>query len=356
MKPIILPKLLVNAKKGEAKAQYLLGLMYYEGWETGKDIQMALKWFKQAAEKGEVKAQYLLGLIYYQGKEVKQDIETAYNWLFLAAEQGLFEAQYLLTQLIFLYENKVFQPSREEQYKQLPLADLMRFAEIGKAKAQYLLGLKYYEGKQIKKNLHLALCWLLQAMDKGVTEAQEPIKKIKKEYEQLYLTELFTRAEQGNEQAQYSLGLRYYKGQTVQKNLKMALKWLERAAKQGSIDAQKLLIQIHNENEVYPDMFDAAIENALRIERETFPLKSNIIAEYHNKEEQDRHYEHLFKHGILLYQSGKFDKAIECFLNLAKQGYSKAQFKLALMYMNGEGVPKDSEQSNYWFSTISYIT
>ena len=44
------------AKQGHAAAQYMLGVMYYEGRGVLQDYKIAGKWYRKAAEQGAVKA------------------------------------------------------------------------------------------------------------------------------------------------------------------------------------------------------------------------------------------------------------------------------------------------------------
>ena len=52
-------------------------------------------------------------------------------------------------------------------------------------------------------------------------------------------------AEQGNADAQYSLGVMYDKGQGVKRDHVESMKWLQRAAQQGNQDAQLYLSDLH---------------------------------------------------------------------------------------------------------------
>ncbi len=52
------------------------------------------------------------------------------------------------------------------------------------------------------------------------------------------------RAEKGSDNAQYQLGMRYVKGEGVEKDLVKAKKWLEASAKQGNADAKKELAKL----------------------------------------------------------------------------------------------------------------
>lgn len=49
------------------------------------------------------------------------------------------------------------------------------------------------------------------------------------------ISELKNKAEQGNAEAQYSLGVCYRCGDGVEKNLEEAIKWYKKAAEQGVV-------------------------------------------------------------------------------------------------------------------------
>lgn len=83
--------LLPLANKGEAFAQYDLGIIYFI-----RDIDESLKWFHKAAEQGYAPAQKQLGFIYDNGIRVEEDDSQAFEWYRLAAEQGVTEAQFML--------------------------------------------------------------------------------------------------------------------------------------------------------------------------------------------------------------------------------------------------------------------
>jgi TPR repeat protein len=82
------------ARKGFARAQYNLGVMYDNGRKgVPQDYKTAVKWYKLAAEQENARAQYNLGVMYEDGKGVLQDYKTAVKWYKLAAEQGDSRAQ-----------------------------------------------------------------------------------------------------------------------------------------------------------------------------------------------------------------------------------------------------------------------
>ena len=76
------------ADQENAKAQVLLGVMYYHGQGVGKDYAESLKWFHKAADQGKADAQRELGAMYYSGEGVSKNLIEAKNWFGKAAAQG----------------------------------------------------------------------------------------------------------------------------------------------------------------------------------------------------------------------------------------------------------------------------
>ena len=87
------PLLLETANSGDAKSQYLLGIMYKKGRKVPKDYCKALEWYQKAAEQGYDLAQYALGKMYEDGHGVPKDCSKALEWFQKAAEQGHEDAQ-----------------------------------------------------------------------------------------------------------------------------------------------------------------------------------------------------------------------------------------------------------------------
>ena len=57
----VLTFMLPLAEKGNAPAQYALGLRYDKGEGVPQDYKEAVKWFRLSAEQGNARAQYNLG-------------------------------------------------------------------------------------------------------------------------------------------------------------------------------------------------------------------------------------------------------------------------------------------------------
>ena len=76
------------AKQGDAKAQYSLGFMLYDGQGAPKNYAEATKWFRMAAEQGHAGAQFNLGVSFHNGEGVPKNYREAYFWQSLAASQN----------------------------------------------------------------------------------------------------------------------------------------------------------------------------------------------------------------------------------------------------------------------------
>jgi TPR repeat protein len=74
--------------RGEADAQFNLGIMYARGLGVGKDIAEAWRLFQLAAAQGNAPAQFRLGVRSAQGWGVQQNFVEASQWYQRAADQG----------------------------------------------------------------------------------------------------------------------------------------------------------------------------------------------------------------------------------------------------------------------------
>jgi hypothetical protein len=201
-----------SADQGFAQAEYILGVAYTKG-DLGllpKDEAEAVKWYRKAAEQGLADAQYCLGTIYFSGKTVAQkgdgsltiDINEAEKWYLKAAEQGQVDAQ---TKLGFI--NLFLKQNYAEADKWLQKA-----SDNDDAGAEYLLGSMHANG------------W---GMEKDYVEAAKWIQKS---------------AEQGNAEAQSDIGIMYYQGHGVDEDYVEAYAWWNLAATSSTNAASKRAI------------------------------------------------------------------------------------------------------------------
>ena len=88
-----IPALTSRAQKGDAVAQFNLGVKYDLGQSVPQNHAEAVKWYRLAADQGHASAQYNLGVSYDDGRGVPQNHAEALKWYRLAADQGQAAAQ-----------------------------------------------------------------------------------------------------------------------------------------------------------------------------------------------------------------------------------------------------------------------
>jgi TPR repeat protein len=188
------------AAKGDAQAQFDVGLMYSYGKGVKQDYAEAAKWHRPAATQGHPAAQAVLGNMYSTGSGVKQDYAEALKWYRLSAAQGYAEGESMLG---VLYATARRGPQ--------DLVDAAKWYTLAAAKghpdAQFNLARMYESGRGVAKDDGEAVKWYRAAAERG-----HPI-------------------------AQTVLGRRYEKGTGVPQDMVQAVTWLERAAAQGHTDA-----------------------------------------------------------------------------------------------------------------------
>jgi TPR repeat protein len=80
--------LMVEAQRGDARAQRLLALRYRRGRGVEQSDELAVRWMEKAALQGLSLAERDLGTFYHQGIGVVRDLHRALQLYRLAAQQG----------------------------------------------------------------------------------------------------------------------------------------------------------------------------------------------------------------------------------------------------------------------------
>ncbi len=101
------------ANQGHAKAQYNLAVCYDAGTGVSKDYAEAAAWYRRAAYQGHAKAAYNLGVDYKYGQGVDRDDAEAWAWFDLAARQGEGRAAGTRDELARAFAPETFQRARE---------------------------------------------------------------------------------------------------------------------------------------------------------------------------------------------------------------------------------------------------
>ena len=168
---------------------------------------------EKSAKSGDIAAQYRIGVnLIWEGEKVEKGI----YWLQKSSSSGHAQAMHMLG-IIFL---KGYEPHvTKDTIKGIKL--LEKAARMKNFLSTQILSDIYIEGKIVDQNYNEALKWL---------------KLLVKNHKSKF--------------AAYDIAMLYLKGNGVKKDRETAIKWLELSAKLKSKDADKMLTQIRNENNV----------------------------------------------------------------------------------------------------------
>ncbi len=154
------------AQQGNAEAAYLLGIAYGIGEGVEKDERESARWILAAAKKGVAKAQFLMGVFCRNGTTgVPRNFIEAADWFHKSAEQGVADAQLEL--------GRLYAEGRGVALDESKAAGMFaRAANQGNATAQMLLGLSYWFGKGVPQDFAEAYKWLTLAANQGASGAR----------------------------------------------------------------------------------------------------------------------------------------------------------------------------------------
>ena len=367
---------MLATEKDDTSAQYLIGRKYYLGTRVTENKTEAAKWFGKAAGKGHAKASYYLGIMYMYGDGVQKNAAKAEQLLTMAAKKNHNEAEYELGNFYFFGHSGKKKPKLAVNWYKAA-------AEAGHAKAQFQLGKIQYGGIGVKADQTLGKKWLQLAYENGITQANEilntsnnktpPAVMIaksnhsnkKKSTRDSEVTKEIKQAEAGNVDAQYSVGIRFLKGDSVKKNSSSAVKWLRKAAEQDHAGAQYQLGILYRDgagvskseteaikwlrlasswgiNKAQHDL-DALIRKQLLASKEAFTANPELASP-----------DSQFALGIMYVDGKGVDKdpntAAQWFLKAARQNHAEAQYRLGEMYKNGIGVDSDTKEAKLWLT------
>jgi Sel1 repeat len=132
-------------------------------------------------------------------------------------------------------------------------------------------------------------------------------------------------ADQGQADAQFNLGLMYYRGEGIPQNYVEAMRWCRLAADQGHAFAQSHLGTMYYKGHGVPQNFAEAAKWYRRADDQGDAFgQHNLGVMYHNGEGLPQDYA----------------EAAKWYRRAADQGHADAQFNLGIMFYKGEGVPQ----------------
>ena len=318
------------SRQGEPRAMMMLGTLYAEGRDADADIaagisylykahkaglpsaaerlfdvvygegpyDIALKALRESAEAGQPGSMFRLGKAYKEGIGVKKDLVEAERLFEAAAKGGVAQGANELYDILW---------DRKDSAQYRRMAETVRpFAEGGDGKAMWRLGRSYRYGKGVDKDMDAAMGWMRKAIDNGVPAAGGDL------FDMLWETgteeALFemkglamNSASNGERWAYRRIGMMYWRGMGVERDLETAAGWMREAVAKGNTFAPA-------------DLFD---------------ILSDMDTDESRKE------------------------MIELASEYADKGESWAMRRLGEAYRRGKGVEKDVSEAVRWFEAAA---
>ncbi|WP_299374791.1 tetratricopeptide repeat protein [uncultured Kiloniella sp.] len=313
--------LLPHAIKGNAEAQYMVGEIYRKALGVEGDEKKGLAWIKKAAEQGYAEAQYVLGFSIENNFGVEYENNKSIYWYRKAADQGHKKARSRLTFSLFggtffdgygsfvddATGHKVFEVEKflriTEMEEDFNNAD--HLAQLGDSDALVDLGYAYLKGEDRPQNIALAIEYL----EKGARDNTD--KAI----------------------AMHRLGELYSKGKSVPQDFDKAVFWYKKAFDLGVDFAGNDLGELYLNRTDLSNNQDQAFKWFEKSAKAGFHHAQLKLAKHYYKDDDNKDLKAAFKWAYLA----------------AEQENGEAQYLLAKLYEDGDGIPKDTSQAVRWF-------
>lgn len=237
---------------------------------------------------------------------------------------------------------------------------LRKAAEQGNVKAMRIMAMLYYRGEEVPKNRSEAQKWAEQAAALGDIEAHIVMGLIydeARDYAKAY-QHFLVAAEAGNESGINAVTSILVSGKGVEKDLPGAIRWMEKLASKGEVDAMRNLGGLYAMAEDYENAFawakkaaDAGNANSMYGVAKFYYTGQGVKQD---KAEAKRLAEKAAELGEVkgvslaaqVYEDEQnYTKALELYKKAAEQGEVKSLVMLAQLYYNGQGVAQDKEEA-----------
>ncbi len=154
------------------------------------------------------------------------------------------------------------------------------------------------------------------------------------EFDKDNLLSVLKAAEQGDAEAQKTLGNMYRDGHGVVRNYEQAVHWFRKAAEQDYAPGQNNLGQMYEYGQGVAKDYEKAVFWFRKAAEQGSAVGQNNLGV-------------MYEEGLGVAKD--YEKAVYWFRKAAEQGKEYGQNNLGGMYQNGQGVAKDYEKAVYWF-------
>ena len=311
-------KLLYSARQGNTRDMIELAELYEKGESVAKNIDKAMKWYNLALNLGDANAACSLCF------RLRNDPDELFN-----DNDVLFEKLYQ-SGCNFAYCRKGECSNSKE--------DLQLAADRGFAPALYNMG-KRYEFLCEEKDKNKAIEYYTKAAEQGYTVAMHALRRLYKENTVESIKWLKKLAYYGNTKEQCELGLEYYKGIIINKDISEAIYWLDKAAIKGDETAMFYLGEIYDQVEDYQDICKAVYWYRKAAEAGDSDAQYNLAI--------------CYEHGDGVEKD--FSKAVYWWKKAAANESFEAMRALAICHFNGWGVECSIDIANYWLRKVATL-
>lgn len=171
-------------------------------------------------------------------------------------------------------------------------------ADGGHLSAQFNLGLAYFKGAGVSKNIEQAM-----ALWRGAAEA-------------------------GHDGAQYNVGALLWQGELVEQDQATAMEWFRQSSSNGNSQAKRFL------GSLFSPMHSELRDNLTYYSEKNSSRTISVVEELG-----------LYKLAQQAYSKQEFKQAFKYWLPLAEDGHPDSQFKVAMMYENGQGIEENFDEA-----------
>lgn len=226
------------AERGDAKAQYMLGILYKDGKGVERDYKLARKWFEAAAAQGSPSALYWLGWMNEYGKGMwLWDRDKALDYYIAAAKAGNADAQIRMGEHSYDTAGRAMGIDKFRQwvpaYKQDTYNYFLAAAQKGRPIAQVWVGELYENGYGVDQDYAKAMAWYKRALTPDAFDLDGNRAYRDEEQKQFAIATALT-----------AIGEMYRQGHGVPVDVQIATKYDMDAASHGGGWAMSLLGQI----------------------------------------------------------------------------------------------------------------
>lgn len=309
---------------------------YYSLEGAHSNIKLALKWCKKAALKGSADAHVELAVRYQRGDGVDGCAQMAYEHYFKAAKLGHTVAQFntgvCLVMAVEWHKNPVMVV---EWYKN-PVMGVECYKKAIDSRvpnAMFNLGTCYQLGRGVPVDMKTPFKWYLRAAEHGHLNAMHNVgfscqSGIGTSQNLEQAVEWYGKpASFGKCDSQSNLGMCYMcylSGSGVTRNQRLGIEWVTKAASQGYPKAVDILKSMGIDA---PPSSSPYVPHTLG----TAPSSNDIYA-------------------MAFYRANSDSVSVfKLFLDSAKLGHAKAQFRVARCYERGIGVFRDEYNAVKWY-------